>query len=139
MSIFGSIVSKIFGHSQAAQPSGTADSPAAAASAGTTSAGAPDDSPGAPAATSLRDVDVAGILDGLAAKSAQRLDWQHSIVDLMKLLGLDSSLEARKGLAQELHFDGSTADSAAMNIWLHRQVMQQLAQHGGKVPEELRR
>ena len=57
----------------------------------------------------------------------------------MKLLGLDSSLDARRGLAQELHHEGSTADSAAMNVWLHRQVMQQLAQHGGKVPEELRR
>jgi hypothetical protein len=133
MSIFGSIVSKIFGHSQAAQP-GTAapGSPAAA--------GAPDDSStGAASTTSMQDVDVAGILDGLAAKSSQKLDWQHSIVDLMKLLGLDSSLDARKGLAQELHYDGSTADSAAMNIWLHRQVMQKLAQNGGKVPEELRR
>ena len=134
MSIFGSIVSKIFGHSQAATPSATAGTPA-----GTTPTGAPDDSPGAPEATALRDVDVAGILDGLAAKSAQKLDWQHSIVDLMKLLGLDSSLDARKGLAQELHYEGSTADSAAMNIWLHRQVMQKLAQNGGKVPEELRR
>jgi hypothetical protein len=134
MSIFGSIVSKIFGHGQAAQPAGTtaaAGSPAAP--------GAPDDTPGAAPTASLQDVDVAGILDGLAAKSSQKLDWQHSIVDLMKLLGLDSSLEARKGLAQELHYDGSTADSAAMNIWLHRQVMQKLAQNGGKVPEELRR
>ena len=125
MSLFGSIVSRIRGHSQAAPPAGTAEAPA--------------DPPGAPTATALRDVDVAGILDGLAAKASQKLEWQHSIVDLLKLLGLDSSLDARRGLAQELRYGGGTADSAAMNVWLHRQVMQQLAQHGGKVPEELRR
>ncbi|MFC7474926.1 DUF3597 domain-containing protein [Dankookia sp. GCM10030260] len=134
MSIFGSIVSKIFGHSKAAQPeAGTAAAGSPAAT------GAPDDAANAGQTASMQDVDVAGILDGLASKSSQRLDWQHSIVDLMKLLGLDSSLDARKSLAQELHYDGSTADSAAMNIWLHRQVMQKLAQNGGKVPEELRR
>lgn len=134
MSIFGSIISKIFGHSQAAQPG-----EAATQGGAPPSPGAPDDAASAGETASLQNVDVAGILDGLAAKSSQKLDWQHSIVDLMKLLGLDSSLEARKGLAQELKYDGSTADSAAMNIWLHRQVMQKLAQNGGKVPEELRR
>ncbi|RAI60387.1 DUF3597 domain-containing protein [Roseicella frigidaeris] len=137
MSVFGNILSKIFGHSQAAAQPGSGASPSGAAPA---TPGAPDGAAGASGQTpSISDVDVAALLDGLAAKAPQKLDWKHSIVDLMKLLGLDSSLEARKELAQELHYDGSTSDSAAMNIWLHRQVMQKLAQNGGKVPEELRR
>jgi hypothetical protein len=78
------------------------------------------------------------VLDGLAAKNAQKLDWRHSIVDMMKLLDMDSSLSARKELAGELHYTGDTNDSAAMNVWLHKQVMQKLAQNGGKVPEELK-
>ena len=139
MSIFGNIISKIFGHSQAAQPGATPAGEAAAQGGSPPPPGANDDAASAGQPASLQNVDVAAILDGLAGKSAQKLDWQHSIVDMMKLLGLDSSLEARKGLAQELHYDGSTSDSAAMNIWLHRQVMQKLAQNGGKVPEELRR
>ena len=139
MSIFGSIMSKIFGHSQAAQPGATPAGEAAAQGGSPPPPGAHDDAASAGQPASLQNVDVTAILDGLAAKSPQKLDWQHSIVDLMKLLGLDSSLEARKGLAQDLHYDGSTADSAAMNIWLHRQVMQKLEQNGGKVPEELRR
>ena len=73
----------------------------------------------------------------MARQSSQKLDWRHSIVDLMKLLGIDSSLNARKTLAQELHYTGDTSDSAAMNVWLHRQVMQKLAENGGKVPQEL--
>lgn len=139
MSIFGNIISKIFGHSQAAQPGATPEAEAAAQGGSPPPPSAHDDAASAGQPASLQDVDVAGILNGLAAKSPQKLDWQHSIVDLMKLLGLDSSLEARKSLAQELQYEGSTADSAAMNIWLHRQVMQKLAQNGGKVPEELRR
>jgi hypothetical protein len=71
-------------------------------------------------------------------KNAQKLDWRHSIVDMMKLLDMDSSLSARKELAGELHYTGDTNDSAAMNVWLHKQVMQKLAQNGGKVPEELK-
>ena len=78
------------------------------------------------------------MLDGLAAKNAQKLDWRHSIVDMMKLLDMDSSLSARKELAGELHYTGDTNDSAALNVWLHKQVMQKLAQNGGKVPEELK-
>jgi len=78
------------------------------------------------------------VLDGLAAKNAQKLDWRHSIVDMMKLLDMDSSLSARKELAGELHYTGDTNDSAALNVWLHKQVMQKLAQNGGKVPEELK-
>ena len=77
-------------------------------------------------------------MDGLAAKSSERLDWRRSIVDLMKLLNLDSSLTARKELAQELGYSGDTNDSASMNIWLHKQVMTKLAENGGRVPDELR-
>ena len=82
-------------------------------------------------------VDVNGALTKLAAANKEKLDWQHSIVDLMKLLNLDSSLHARKELAQELHYSGDTNDSAKMNMWLHAQVMQKLADNGGKVPADL--
>ena len=78
------------------------------------------------------------VLQGLASKSSQKLNWKTSIVDLMKLLDLDSSLENRKELARELGYKGDTNDSATMNVWLHKQVMKQLAEHGGKVPAELR-
>jgi hypothetical protein len=74
----------------------------------------------------------------MASKNPQKLNWQQSIVDLMKLLDLDSSLGARKELAGELGYTGSTDDSAAMNIWLHKQVMQKLAENGGKVPDSLK-
>jgi len=83
-------------------------------------------------------VDVAAVLERLAGQSKEKLDWQKSIVDLMKLLGLDSSLSARKQLAQELHYTGNTNDTAAMNVWLHQQVMIKLAENGGKVPEALK-
>ena len=81
---------------------------------------------------------MTAILDGLASKNPEKLDWRSSIVDLMKLVGLDSSLSARKQLAAELHFSGDPNDSAAMNIWLHKQVMIHLAENGGKVPDELK-
>jgi hypothetical protein len=81
---------------------------------------------------------VEAILSGLAAKNPQRLNWQQSIVDLMKLLGLDSSLQNRTALAKELGYTGDTSDSAAMNIWLQKQVMAKLAESGGKVPQSLR-
>jgi hypothetical protein len=77
-------------------------------------------------------------MDGLAALSSERLDWRRSIVDLMKLINLDSSLAARKELAQELNYAGDMNDSASMNIWLHKQVMIKLVDNGGKVPDELR-
>ena len=86
----------------------------------------------------MAQVDVAAIMDRLAEQSAQDLDWRKSIVDLMKLLKLDSSLAARKELAQELKFAGNMKDSATMNIWLHKQVMIKLAENGGKVPAELK-
>jgi hypothetical protein len=81
---------------------------------------------------------VEPILDRMTAQKDQKLDWRHSIVDLMKVLDIDSSLTARKELAQELHYTGSTSDSAAMNIWLHKQVMTKLAENGGRIPDSLK-
>jgi hypothetical protein len=83
-------------------------------------------------------VDVAAVLDGLAKQKKQKLKWRTSIVDLMKLLDLDSSAAARKRLAEELHYQGDMKHSAKMNIWLHKQVMIKLAENGGKVPEDLK-
>ena len=80
--------------------------------------------------------DVAAILDKMAADNPEKLDWKNSIVDLMKLLKLNSSIGARKQLAKDLNYTGNTGNSAAMNIWLHQQVMQKLAANGGKVPAE---
>jgi len=77
-------------------------------------------------------------MDKFAEASPEDLDWRKSIVDLMKVLKLDSSLAARKELATELHYTGSMKDSAAMNVWLHKQVMIKLAENGGKVPSELK-
>ncbi len=82
-------------------------------------------------------VDVAAVLDAAVAASGQKLNWKTSIVDLMKALDLDSSLTARKALADELGYTGDKSDSATMNIWLHKQVLAKLAANGGKVPETL--
>ena len=120
MSIFGSIMSKVFGSREAVA---TSASPAGGASRAPV-AGEP--------------VDVEAVLTEAASKNSQQLNWRTSIVDLMKLLGLDSSLNARKELAQELHYTGDMNDSASMNIWLHKQVMVKLAENGGKVPDELK-
>ena len=138
MSIFGNIMSAIFGHSSSAA---AAAAPAAAAPATPPAqpATAPASAaPSAPAAASATPVDVAANMDGLAGQSSERLDWRRSIVDLMKLINLDSSLAARKELAQELSYTGDMNDSASMNIWLHKQVMIKLAENGGRVPDELR-
>ncbi|AZV38861.1 hypothetical protein CFR75_07955 [Komagataeibacter xylinus] len=129
MSIFGSILSKIFGsHAAAATPAAT---PAAGTAA--PAAAAPAAAPAAPA----QPVDVNAVLSALAAKYPQKLNWQVSIVDLMTLLGLDSSLAARRELATELHYTGDMNDTAPMNIWLIKQVMQKLAENGGKVSPDL--
>ena len=77
-------------------------------------------------------------MDKLAVASREELDWRKSLVNLLKLLKLDSSLAARKQLAEELHYTGSMKDSAAMNVWLHKQVMLKLAENGGKVPADLK-
>jgi uncharacterized protein DUF3597 len=96
------------------------------------SASSPPETPSRPA--SSPPADVTAVLTELASRSSEKLDWQNSIVDLMKLLKLDSSLAARKQLAHELHYDGDRSDTARMNVWLHQQVMNKLAAHGGKVP-----
>jgi len=112
--------------------------PAAAAPNAPPAADATPAAADAPAAATMSQVDVAAVLTAMAAKNKEKLDWRKSIVDLMKLLNLDSSLSARKQLAQELHYSGDTNDSAAMNVWLHKQVMQKLAENGGKVPADLK-
>ena len=140
MGIFDSIKNAIFGSAEAA-PAETptaepAPSPAAKPAPGTKAAPAPA-TPPASAAKAAPTVDVAAMLDQAVAKKGQKLDWRHSIVDLMKALDLDSSLGARKELAKELHYTGDTSDSATMNMWLHKALMKKLADNGGKVPAEL--
>lgn len=124
MSIFGAIKDAIFGSSAEAAPPG-----------GQTPASAAPSTPGTAAAPNF---DVAAMLDKLEAGSSEDFDWRRSIVDLMKMLGIDSSLKARKDLAKELGYSGDMSDSATMNVWLHKQVMTKLAEHGGVVPKELK-
>jgi len=152
MGIFSSIKEKLFG--KAAQP-------AAVETASATTIGAAGVAPatadvsatpslkddatgtlgGTPAATPQSvqsgNVDVAAILDDAVAKNGQKLDWRHSIVDLMKALGMDASLAERKELADELGYRGDKGDSATMNMWLHKALLKALAENGGKVPAEL--
>ena len=133
MSIFGSIMGAIFGHGSAqakTPPTATAAAPGASPTA--SPAGA------APGSSTLPTVDVAAIVDKAAAAKGEKLDWRNSIVDLMKALGLDSSLAARKELAKELHYTGDNNNSAAMNVWLHQQVMAKLAANGGKLPDDMK-
>ncbi|HUL87397.1 MAG TPA: DUF3597 domain-containing protein [Pseudolabrys sp.] len=122
MSIFGSIMGAIFGHGSAQANASPTLAP------GATPTSAP------PAQT----VDVAAIVDKAAAATGEKLAWRTSIVDLMKALGLDSSLTARKQLAKELNYTGDTNDSATMNVWLHKQVMAKLAANGGKLPADIK-
>ncbi|MGC2083357.1 MAG: DUF3597 domain-containing protein [Bradyrhizobium sp.] len=152
MSVFGKIMSAIFGHSASATPTGSgagtnaaqsggvAPADAAPMSGGTAAAPAPS---GAAPSTSTpaappHSVDVAAIVDKAAAAKHEKLEWRTSIVDLMKALDIDSSLAARKELAKELSYSGDTNDSASMNVWLHKQVMAQLAANGGKLPPEIK-
>jgi hypothetical protein len=117
ISVFGSIMSAIFGHGSAqANASPTA----------------------APSAPPAQTVDVAAIVDKAAAAKGEKLAWRTSIVDLMKALDLDSSLTARKQLAKELNYTGDTNDSATMNVWLHKQIMAKLAANGGKLPTNIK-
>ncbi len=142
MSIFRSIMNGIFGHRAAATegPAAAEAANAPAASPASAAASAPAAAPAAApsGAAPAQPVDVAAVLTDMQAKSGQALNWRQSIVDLMKLLGIDSSLAARKELAKELGYSGSTDDTATMNVWLHKQVMTKLAENGGRVPDELR-
>ena len=126
MSILGKIFGKIFPSLK------TADAPASTVASAEPAAASPASAP------AMAAVDVEALLNERAAKSTQTLNWRSSIVDLMKLLELDSSLAERKALATELGYTQDMADSAAMNIWLHRQVMNKLAANGGKVPADLK-
>ena len=147
MSVFGSIVSAIFGSKHAANvapaaPPSSSSSPTGTASkTAPSSAGAAAPTAAAPAAGAPKPIsraDVEAILQKLAAEVREDLDWKSSIVDLMKLLKLDSGLGARKQLAQELGYSGALDGSADTNIWLHKQVMTKLAEGGGKVPDSLK-
>ena len=121
MSIFGSIVSAIFGGAKSAASAITGGGSAAPAAAKPMSRG-----------------EVEAMIKKLADQSKEKLDWQHSIVDLMKLLKLDSSLKSREQLAKELGYTGALNGSAEMNIWLHKQVMTKLEESGGVVPDSLK-
>lgn len=131
MGIFSAIKDAIFGHATAATPVAAAvpapEAPAAEETAAPVATPAPASAP----------VDIEPIMDRLADDHGGDLNWRTSIVDLMKLLDIDSSLEHRKQLAEELKYDGDMDDSASMNIWLHKHVMTELAANGGKVPADL--
>jgi hypothetical protein len=135
MSIFTRIKDAIFGHKSAIPSVGTQPSavprPSTSSSIPASPANAKWDSP------ATAHVDVNEVLNQLAEKNAQTLNWKSSIVDLMKLLGIDSRLENRKELARELGYTADMSDSASMNIWLHKRVMQELEKNGGKVPASL--
>ena len=131
MSIFGSIVSAIFGHASApaTAPTAAATAPAAAAPTSPSAAAAP---------RPLSQAEVAAMIEKAVGAQGEDLNWKQSIVDLMKALKLDSSLAARKQLAQELGYTGALDGSAEMNVWLHKQVMAKLAEGGGTVPASLK-
>ena len=135
MTVLGNIISTIFGHAGAkpSPPPGTG--PASAPRPTSSSSSSADH---APAAAAQSAVDIEAVLTKLAGQNKEKLDWRRSIVDLLKLLKLDSSHSARKELAKELHYTGNPNDSAAMNVWLHKQVMIKLAENGGKVPDSLK-
>jgi hypothetical protein len=128
MNILGSIMAKILGHS-ARESEAQVNAAAAAAPA------RPAATASAAAAPPVVDVEV--VMETMAAGTSQKLDWRHSIVDLMKLVGIDSSLANRKALAQELGYTGDMSDSATMNVWLHKEVLRQLSANGGHVPANL--
>ncbi|MFN2239121.1 MAG: DUF3597 domain-containing protein [Thermoanaerobaculia bacterium] len=125
MGMFGDLMGKVFGIGKAERPHDAA--------VGQAKPGAP----GGVATAPQSQVDIEASLNQLAAKNPEKLDWKHSIVDLMKLVGMDSSLSARKELADDLNYTGDKSDSAKMNMWLHKEVMRKLAENGGKVPPEL--
>jgi hypothetical protein len=141
MALLANILHKIFGHAPRTTPPTAQTAQTAALESGTESAPVTPTSvtstPVAPESSAPQTVDVTAVLDGLAAENPERLNWRRSIVDLLKLLDMDSSPAARKSLADELHYPGDPNNSEEMNTWLHKQVIKKLAENGGKVPEEL--
>lgn len=150
MKLFDTLMSKIFG--DASKPAGTTSTSTAttipsAQGASPVSGGSMASMPSGPVATGASAssapggrrpaVDVDAVLTQMASKNSEKLDWKKSIVDLMKLVGMDSSLHSRKELATELGYTGDQNDSATMNVWLHKQVVRKLAENGGKVPQSL--
>ena len=127
MSVFDKIKGAIFGTKAEATSASATKAPAASSSGGAN-----------PVSAQAQMVDIAPILDNAVAAKKEKLLWRTSIVDLMKALDIDSSLSARKELAKELGYTGDTNDSASMNIWLHKQVMNKLEANGGKVPADLK-
>ncbi|MES2414607.1 MAG: DUF3597 domain-containing protein [Pseudomonadota bacterium] len=134
MGIFSNILGKIFNRGDASAAPDASAPEALPSAADAAAAGAAAQR----SATAAQTVDVEAVMNDIASKNPQKLNWRTSIVDLMKLLDLDSSLNARKELATELGYGGAKDGSAEMNIWLHKQVMTKLAENGGKVPAELR-
>lgn len=128
MSIFGKIFDKIFHHKKPAAPAPAPKAAAPAAAPATPAAAAPAPAP----------VDVEAVLTELAAQKGGGGNWRTSIVDLLKMLDLDSSLDARKELAAELGVNAGVHGSAEQNIALQKAVWKKLAESGGKVPESLR-
>lgn len=137
MGMFSDLLKKIFVHSPVAQNPNAPGTPASAGGPGAAAAPRPNIAPSGGGAAVASPVDVAAIMDKLASESKEKLDWKHSIVDMMKLVHMDSSLTARKELAKELNYSGDMNDSAAMNIWLHKEVLKKIAANGGKVPASL--
>jgi Domain of unknown function (DUF3597) len=133
MSIFGNIVSAIFGHGGTASAATTAATTTAAGDPVATQSGKPGT-----VAKPMTKAEVEAMIEKIADAQDEEYNWEESIVDLMKLLKLDSSLTARKQLASELGYTGALNGSAEMNIWLHKQVMTKLAESGGVVPDSLK-
>jgi hypothetical protein len=126
--MFKDMMNKIFRHATPA-----AERPHDALNPGS----APSPTVGSGGVATATRVDVETILTKLASANKEKLDWRHSIVDLMKLIDMDSSLAARKDLAEDLNYKGDTTNSASMNTWLHGEVMRKLAANGGNVPADL--
>ena len=140
MSIFSRIKDAIFRHAESEESTRELESAAQKPSVQMQppSGSGPSGIPASPTEAKWeREVDVEAVLQARAAADPQKLNWRTSIVDLMKLLDIDSSLENRRELAKELGYTGSTEDTAAMNVWLHRRVMEELRKNGGKVPATL--
>jgi hypothetical protein len=138
MSIFGNIMNKIFHHPKAQQPQQAQPAPEMAGAGAPTPNPAPGQPAAAPAQSAPQNVDVGAVLSEMAAAKGGGGNYQSSIVDLLKLLDLDSSLSARKELANELNVHVAADGSAEENIALHKAVMQKLAENGGVVPDSLR-